>query len=134
MKLWAFVPTGCRVCSVGTDSSGAGEAAGGKEQHTDPGRQLVSEGSPGPLELIWYGPGHQNEMPKLQGNQEKCSPGKTENLSPHGFSAGNKAVQLTLEQHGLRAPNHCTSKIHIEILTPPKLHYQQSTVDQKSYQ
>lgn len=98
MNPWAFVSTGCGVCSVGTDSSGAGEEAGGKDQHTDPGRQLVSEGSLGPQELIWLGPGCRNELPKLQGNQETCSPGKAENLSPHGFSIGNKAVQLTLEQ------------------------------------
>ena len=43
----AFVSAGCRVCFAGTDSRGAGEEAGGKEQHTDPGRQLVSEGAPG---------------------------------------------------------------------------------------
>ena len=43
----AFVSAGCCVCSVGTDSRGAGEEAGGKEQHTDPGRHLVSEGAPG---------------------------------------------------------------------------------------
>lgn len=70
MNPWAFVSTGCRVCSVGTDSSGAGEEAGRKDQHTEPGRQLVSEIA-GPQELIWLGPGHRNEMPKLQNYQEK---------------------------------------------------------------
>ena len=55
MNPWAFVSTGCCICSVGTDSSGAGEEAGGKKQLTDAGGQLVSKGSLGPsgTDLAW---------------------------------------------------------------------------------
>ena len=88
----ALISAGRRVCSVGTDSRGAGEEAGGKEQRPDPGRQLVSEGSLGPQELIWLGAGPRHGFPDCWGSQETCPRRKTENLFPYGFSAGSKAV------------------------------------------
>lgn len=39
-----------------------------------PWKTAGKEHSPGLPELIWCGPGYSNEIPKPQGNQEKCSP------------------------------------------------------------
>lgn len=50
-----------------------------------------------PWELTWLGPGPKDEIPKYQGNQQKCSSVETENLSPRGFSIGKKAVYSLIQ-------------------------------------